>query len=101
MREPLKTSITRVNECCCGNRIGGFLEGRLAILLALEVLWKSQKTVIGGSERFHDGFNIGGSYVTIANFHEVKETLKSGYDQGVNIFKGVLKIVLSGYIIGD
>ena len=71
MREPLKMSITPVNERCCGNRISGFLEGRLAILLALEVLRNSEETLIGSSERFHDGFNIGGSYVTIANFHEV------------------------------
>ena len=84
-------SITRENECCCGNRLGGFLEGRLAILLALEVLRKSEETVIGNSERFHDGFNIGGSYVTVGNFHEFKEALNSGYDQGVNIFNEVCK----------
>ena len=84
-------SITRVNECCCGNVIGSFLEGRLAILLALEVLWKSEETVIGSSEHFHDGFNIGRSYVTVGNFHEVKEALNSGCDQGVNIVKEVFK----------
>ena len=59
----------------------------MEILLALEVLRKSEETVIGSSEHFHDGFNIGGSYVNVGNFHEVKEALKSGYDQGVNIFK--------------
>ena len=84
-------SITRANERCRGNRLSGFLEGRLAILLALEVLQKSEETVIWSSERFHDGFNIGGSYVTVGNFHEVKEALNSGYDQGVNIVKEVCK----------
>ena len=84
-------SITRVIERCCGNRLGSFLEGRLAILLALEVLRKSEETLIGSSERFHDGFNIGGSYVTVGNFHEVREALHSGYDQVVNIFKEVCK----------
>ena len=73
-------STTRGNERCCGNRLGGFLEGRMAILLALEVLRKSEETVIGISERFHDVFNIGGSYVTVGNSHEVKEALDSGYD---------------------
>ena len=84
-------STTRVNERCCGNRLGGFLEGILAILLALEVLRKSEETVIGSPERFHDGFNIGGSYVTVGNFHEVKEDLHSEFDQGVKIFKEVCK----------
>ena len=84
-------SITRANERCCGNRLSNFLEGRLAILLALEVLRNSEETVIGSSERFHDGFNIGGSNVTVGNFHEVKEALNSGYDQGVNIVKEVCK----------
>ena len=56
---------------------------------SIEVLRKSEETVIGISERFHDGFNIGGSYVTVGNFHEFKEVLKSGYDQGVNIVKEV------------
>ena len=84
-------STTRANERCCGNRLGGFLEGILAILLALELLRKSEETIIGSLERFHDGFNIGGSYVTVGNFHEVKEALNSGYDQGVNIVKEVCK----------
>ena len=52
---------------------------------------KSEETVTGSSERFHDGFNIGGSYVTIGNFREVKEALKSGYDQGIKIVKEVCK----------
>ena len=69
-------STTRGNERCCGNRLGSFLEGRLAILLALEVLRKSEDTLIGSSERFHDGFNIGGIYVTVGKFHEVKELRK-------------------------
>ena len=89
MREPLEMSITGANEHCCGNRLGGFLEGRLAILLVFEVLRKSEETVIGSSELFHDGFNIGGSYVTVGNVHEVKEVLNSGYDQGFNIVKEV------------
>ena len=84
-------STTRANERCCGNRLGGFLEGRLAILLALEVLRKSEDTLIGSSERFHDSFNICGSYVTVGNSHEVKEALDSGYDQGINIVKEVCK----------
>ena len=63
MRDPFNMFIIRVNERCCVNRLGGFLERRLAILLALEVLRKSEETVIGSSDRFHDGFNIGGSYV--------------------------------------
>ena len=82
-------SITRVNERYCGNRLGGFLEGRLAILLALELLWKSEETVIGSSERFHNGLNISGSYLIVGDFHEVKEALNSGYDQGVKTFKEV------------
>ena len=65
-------STTCANERCCGNRLGGFLEGILAILLALEVLRKSEETVIGSSELFHDGFNIGGSYVTVGNVHDVR-----------------------------
>ena len=87
----MKITITSANERCCGNRLGGFLEGRLAILLSLEALRKSEETGIESLERFHDGFNIGGSYVTVLNFHEVKEALKSGYDQGVNIVKEVCK----------
>ena len=43
------------------------------------------------SEHLHDGFNIGGSNVTVGNFHEVKEALNSWYDQGVNIIKEVCK----------
>ena len=89
MRETLEMSITCANEHCCGNRLGGFLEGRLAILLVFEVLRKSEETVIGSSELFHDGFNISGSYLTAGNFHEVKEALYSAYDQGVNIVKEV------------
>ena len=73
-------SITCENERCCGNRLSVFIEGRLAILLALEELRKSEDTIIGSSERFYDGFNIGGSYVIVGNFHEVKEALYSGYD---------------------
>ena len=42
VREPLKMPITRANECCCGKWVGGFLKGRLAILLALELLRKSE-----------------------------------------------------------
>ena len=82
-------SITRVKERCCGNRLGGFLEGRLAIVLVIEVPRKSEETVIESLERFLDGFNIGASYVTVGNFHEVKEAMHSGYDQGVNIVKEV------------
>ena len=93
-------SITRVNERCCVNRLGGFLEGRLAILLALEVLRKSEETVIGSLERFHDGFNIGGSYVTVGNFHEVEEALNSGYDKGVNIVKEVCKEFFRDSLLG-
>ena len=59
----------------------------MEILLALEVLRKSEEIVIGISERFHDGFNISGSYVAVGNLHEVKEDLHSGYDQGINIVK--------------
>ena len=92
----MKMSITRVNDHCCGNRLGGFLEGRLAILLEFEVLRKSEETVIGSSERFHDGFNISGSYVTAGNFHKFKEALYSGYDQGVNIVKEVCKEFFQG-----
>ena len=92
--------IIRVNERCCVNRLGGFLEGRLAILLALEVLRKSEETVIGSSDRFHDGFNIGGSYVTVGNFHEVEEALNSGYDKGVNIVKEVCKEFFRDSLLG-
>ena len=92
--------ITRVNECCCGNRLGGFLEGRLAILLVLEVLWNSEETVKGILEIFHDGFNIGGGYVTVGNFREVKEALNSGYDQGVNIDKEVYKELFRDSFLG-
>ena len=99
VREPLKMSITRVNNRCCGNRLGSFLEGRLAIQLALELLRKSEETVTGRSERFHDGFNICGSYVTVGNFHEVKEALNSGYDQGVNIVKEVCKELFRGSLL--
>ena len=59
----------------------------MAILLALEILRKSWETAIWNSELFHDGFNIGGSYVTVGDFHEVKEAFNSGYDQGFNIVK--------------
>ena len=91
MRDPLKISITRANECFCGNKLGGFLERILAILLELETLRKCEDNLIGILERFHDGFNINGSYVNVGNFHEVKEAWKIGYYQCVNIVKEVCK----------